>query len=101
MKGLARLGCFRSRLGDDEWFAGLGAGSGTWGAAGGVGVAGGGVPWLLTHRLVLLFAASRRVVDSCLDGRCRGLRPGWGRAVVRDEAFDSNDHRKSLDLAGP
>jgi hypothetical protein len=35
-----------------------------------------------------------------LDGRGRGLRPGWGKAAVRDQSFDSYDHRKGLDLAG-
>jgi hypothetical protein len=38
-----------------------------------------GVPWLLTHRLVLRFAAPLRVVDLCLDERGLGLRPGGGK----------------------
>jgi hypothetical protein len=25
---------------------------------------------------------------------------GWGEAAVRNQSFDSYDHRKSLDLAG-
>ena len=67
MRGLATLGWFRSRLGDDGSFGSLGAGSGagsgwgTWGAAGRVGMPATGVPSLPTYRLVLLFAAPLRV----------------------------------------
>jgi hypothetical protein len=59
-----------------------------------------GIRWLLTYRLVLLFAAPFGFVDVWFDGRGRGLRPGWGKAAVRYQAFDRYDHRKGLDLAG-
>jgi hypothetical protein len=59
-----------------------------------------GIAWLLSRGLVLLFAEPLRGVDLCLDGRSRGLRPGWGKAAVRNQAFDGYDHRESLDLAG-
>jgi hypothetical protein len=42
---------------------------------GGVGFrAGNGVPWLPSHRLLLLLAEPLRFVELCLDGRGRGLR---------------------------
>ena len=72
---------------------------------GGLGFRGGnGIAWLLGRGLRLL-AAPLSAVDLCLDGRGRGLRPGWRKATVihgsgRHQAFDGYDHRKGLDLAG-
>ena len=67
----------------------------------GLGFPGGiGIARIFICGLVLLLAEPLRRVDLRLDGWGRGLRPGQGEAAVRDQAFDSYDHRKSLDLAG-
>ena len=60
---------------------------------GGLGFCGSsGIAWLLDRGLRLL-AAPLSAVDLCLDGRGRGLRPGWGKATVRNQTFDGYDHR--------
>ena len=106
MKGLARLGWFRSRLGDDVSFAGLAAGSGVGSGLGDLGrggvgcVAATGSPGSSPTGWCCCLRRHLEVVDLCLDGRGRGLRPGWGKAAVRNQAFDGYDHGKSLDLAG-
>ena len=92
--GLARV---RGRVGGRTGNGGRAIGP----TGGGFGIGGGyGIAWLLRRGLVLLFAEPLRLVDLCLDGRGRGLRPGWGEAAVRNEAFDGYDHGKGLDLAG-
>jgi hypothetical protein len=65
---------------------------------GGLGFRGGnGIAWLFDRGLRLL-AEPLRAVYLWLDGRGRGLRPGWRKATVihgsgRDQAFDGYDHR--------
>src|SRR6267154_265239 len=46
---------------------------------GGLGFRGGnGIAWLFTCGLLLPFTEPLSFVDLCLDGRGRGLDPGWG-----------------------
>src|SRR5882757_231103 len=81
------------RLGSRLWLGDLGRG--------GLGLRGGGneIAWVFNSGLVL-FAAPLSGGAICLDGRGHGLRRGWGKAAVWNQAFDRYDHRESLDLAG-
>jgi hypothetical protein len=86
-----RLG---GRIGSRLWLGDLGRG--------GLGLRGGGngIAWVFNPGLVLLFAEPLSGGDICLDGRGHGLRRGWGKAAIWNQAFDGYDHRESLDLAG-